>query len=59
MLFEVFDLGGERCVLLQPLQEFVLLRRQRGLFHRIDFFKLVRLFFALPFRFRGLGCREL
>ena len=27
LLFEVFDLGGERCVLLQPLQEFALLRR--------------------------------
>ena len=26
LLFEVFDLGGERCVLLQPLQEFALLR---------------------------------
>ena len=27
LLFEVFDRGGERCVLLQPLQEFELLRR--------------------------------
>ena len=27
LLFEVFDLGGERCVLLQLLQEFALFRR--------------------------------
>ena len=27
LLFEVFDLGEERCVLLQPLKEFALLRR--------------------------------